>query len=41
MIFRLIYENATSCETRSIFYYPKVNNTIYNSYSNTPVEEIF
>lgn len=32
--------NATSCETSSIFYCPKVNNPIHNKYNSSPVEEI-
>ena len=32
--------NATSCETSSIFYCPKVNNTRHNKYNSSPVEGI-
>lgn len=33
-------KDATSCETSSIFYCPKVNNTRHNKYNNSPVEGI-
>lgn len=32
--------DATSCETGSIFYCPKVNNTRHNKHNSTPVEGI-
>ena len=31
-------KDATSCETSSIFYCPKVNNTRHNKYNSSPVE---
>ena len=33
-------KDATSCETSSIFYCPKVNNTRHNKYNSSPVEGI-
>ena len=32
--------NATSCETSSIFYCPKINNARHNKYNSSPVEGI-
>lgn len=34
----LFTKDATSCETSSIFYCPKVNNTRHNKYNSSPVE---
>ena len=34
------WKDATSCETSSIFYCPKVNNIRHNKYNSSPVEGI-